>query len=1122
MKKILLFLITIFSIAALAVGCDLIGSGSKTPLTADMISGEALEREYVYTGKAVIFDSDGIIITYNGGQENNDLFDFSFSDNNGVGTGKLKITAKSSHPYLKGSVTVTFGIISADGNISDYDDLTDAIEGGLYTELSISDDVVVEEGHTLTVPSNVTLIVTDGSALTIDGNLVIEGTLRVGKDSDSNRSFLYVNGSASVRGVMEITAGGTLFNAGTIDIVGTLSSDGYVYTNSAIVGAPSDTVMRTSLSDVEVELSYYETTFLQYQVCTPEVFISGTQISDYSNVEYINNDRAGEAFAIVRAPLDDELYYGERRLSFTIKKGSAQIPGNDTFNELKDYQNSGNYSEYRCMYLDVPQNETLTIAEDETLSVYDLSIYGTLVNYGTVLIASTGGGSNAALSVISYLDNRGTIEVASGATIYSGTLKNSGTLSIGSSLIVPSEYDVTIENSLGGYIETGALRLSGSASFVNRGEISIDGNAYDVYLAGAVSNYGQFSLKEASSAWMDGTVFNNYSGATFTLDADTVFNAVEFHNQGTFVNKNDIVFNNAPTAFSNTDGLFDNTDGRVFSAYSLQGIEVNLIEQKLLGSEGAEVVLEYTSVVYDGKKKSPSFTIGGKSVSDAMMRPSYKYKDESDYSVNTKTDAGDVDVLFYADPSYKLDYCGEYVATFSIARASIEAGPKSLKTILTSRDTALNYERVSLAKNTSLSSSDASSYTVPEWLTLDLNGCALTLDGADLYNYGTVCDSSLGYADLDEYLSKNDVTECGLTLLDSTLFNYGSVSTEKVVYIRQDSSVSLEDGSTWHNGGAIFTHASCPLSDIDGTIFVRSTLSDNMLLIEDDSIAYDGEEKTPSVSISSDYADKISSDDLFIKGYVDNVTAGNAFAYVTVNNPFHKAICDSYSNGSSTPVSIVFRIKRAVKYLSTSDGEEAFLAAIADSNYCRVVLTQPLTIKSSGYKNMADDMIIDVGDGYLSFSSSSGLNISSGSTIWARPTTADKLISVFPYASVIVLGADIGAVDLKYIDTSQYQTASSYEVYHYRGVDVINRTIDLDGHVIDGQFKFENVDLYINLTLTDSAQTKGHIGNPDSSDDGFYSVSHAAYSLRLDGITIHGIHVGDEVTLTVNDSSVTD
>ena len=81
------------------------------------------------------------------------------------------------------------------------------------TQLKVYGTINVNEGYTLTVDSNAGIQIMSSGSMTVDGTLVVGGTLQVAQSESAN---MVVNGTMTITG----TIGGTVSNYGTIDFDG--------------------------------------------------------------------------------------------------------------------------------------------------------------------------------------------------------------------------------------------------------------------------------------------------------------------------------------------------------------------------------------------------------------------------------------------------------------------------------------------------------------------------------------------------------------------------------------------------------------------------------------------------------------------------------------------------------------------------------------------------------------------------------------------------------------------------------------------------------------------------------------------------------------------------------------
>lgn len=358
----------------------------KTQLTADMIT---VGGTYSYTGEPVCPDQNGTIsVVADGSHVDASQFTYSYSDNVNAGTASVTVTAKESCTKVTGSATAHFEIAPATKTSTDISALQSLLDDPNYGMIYYGGDDALAANSVLAVPEGKTLQLNDG--LIVNGKLTVNGTLIV-----YNNGKLFGSGSLTNNGTLELRRGARLFApSGTISGDGDVVNEGTVYVNSA-TSIDGSVVVRRDLSDAEISLQYPELKYdkdkdiAEYtpgRITISHPDISGTADGSAYSPVYSDNDGVGTATVTLRAPIDDERFFGTASATYRIVPGDVTVTSvEDALDALAD----ANYGAVRLIGqqryaadITVPQGKTLTIASS-------LDCTGKLTNLGTLQVEGT-------------------------------------------------------------------------------------------------------------------------------------------------------------------------------------------------------------------------------------------------------------------------------------------------------------------------------------------------------------------------------------------------------------------------------------------------------------------------------------------------------------------------------------------------------------------------------------------------------------------------------------------------------------------------------------------------------------------------------------------------------------
>lgn len=1106
-KKIYLFVIfiaTALCCVALSA-CSIFGGGGKTEKTQisdeHIYKGDSLfTNTYEYTGEPITLNTKILEFRVNNQTVPLTNFEFGYENNIEAGTATLIITCTEDNPYLYGTLRKNFTIVPQTVTVLDFETLKEKLVKNAH--VNTLSGITVPEGETLTVPNGAILemqLRTNGDVnFTNLGTIINNGTIKIGCNVYVGNSYTRVNfdfinegsiinnGTVAIEGYPQKGGMGTLYQSGNFENNGTVkNAGGRIYTDTSIEAQESGDAVyvlreRITASDVSLTDPYVSgsdviqngMTYAEDRKFEPNVSVNGGFVKQ---VAYQNNDRAGTASATVAVGPRNTAIYGEVTVEFAINKGS--ISGIADYAQLKSLVQSGNYCNYSVGQgnrISIPADETLTLAADESLSVYTLDVYGTLENNGAITV----GDSTASTAALEYLN------------VY-GTLKNNG----------------SIKNMR-------SFSLFSSGTLENNGSFSVQPTYFSRYLniRGEIKNNGTFYSKAYSNTFYSGSsVINSSSGSInfeyFNKSSGSVqFEKMNMVNEG-FVKCNAAMFcRDAFTKFENNPyadgkGFTMGINGHAWTYYPLENVDGDVTVYKRLAdveivmyeSVDGEDVLYSAQMPYDAKSHTPNVKIEGQKLDSSLYSVSYAYVDGASEASVSKAGVINVTVTI---TSPRCDYADSVDLSFEIVRSvfNAESSDGLLQAINDN-----NYHTVKLQNDITLDRSNPSSPTAVllDGMTLDTNGYRLTIN-TDFTNYGTVCVRPKG----------GDVSEdnCGLIVSGiNTLTNKGAINNEGLILYerghlyggRVAGGIEQSDGGQTVNDGVIYTVQDFEWTG-DGTVHTRQLLESGNVSLEYDSTVYDGEEKTPAISAVGFPQEDF--DDCFTYSYSNNSNAGTASVELT----FTKGKFDA-RYAVIEDITVNFTVERA-EYFYRLSNTNSYISGLnrllKNDNYYKVTLVGEQTVNLSEDVVVPSGKILDIGDSEIEKYIDYTLTIEKGGQLWAGVNSLDRLSKYSGLAHKIYFTADFGVKT----DKVNFIGGSSTFI---KGFDITVLEIDLNGFGYYGRIVFGDFSsLYyisnVSLTITDSSPQKtGFLGTEDYAE---YALEvKEKYSLNIQGAKICGL-----------------
>ena len=835
--------ILIFALCAVAfAACDLT---KKDPID---LSGSSIrfdfmgKTEFEYNGlprtpEFRIVDGNDMLEEYYEGVPNDNIV-VKYENNTDVGIATVTVTPGSSGKYT-GSLVGHFRIVTSSGKVEtgDFASLKDYLEGGRYASVTATADITVPAGEKVTVADGVTLDM-GGHALINNGTFENNGEINF-KESGEGNAFvnggtfknngkilfyasaenveafvndgnlensgeIYLNGNKDVAlaaennggikndGTVYLNTSADFYNYGTFDNVGYVRASGEAkfYTNSDVSGNQFTALIRRyPIEEFKIYLSDEVCEYSGSEI-RPAIYFEKEGYSvDYGDYDatFENNVNVGTATVKIVATKDSEAFFGETSLTFEITKGKTVVTDREGFYVAIT---NPNYKEIEVLspyaygtFFDkgftVPEGVTLEIS-----SASDEELNETVVNNGRIVV-----GNDKGLLIYGTVENNGEISAASIDNL--GTLRNNGEISL--------EF---IEN--GGTVENNGPILLGT------------GTSY----SGNLANAGEITLAEGGILYAGGKgdVVVEFVNDGRVESSGTVYVNHHLVNNADFENNGDMfVFStgrvSADKAITNSGSVYLNAASDAFTGRG----NVNVKRQV----QDADLVLEDTDDVYDGRFKIPAVTVA-EETADGYVKEYFKDGSKVDFPEDagtyivtvtfketSKTFYGNASVEYtikrgaaeastiteavslFDDPNYDTV---NYVASFDNILAEDFEVPAGY-TLTTSADSRLIVSGVSFnvagtltANGTIFFNTDTANVSVADGGTFVNNG--------KCYFKATAFDG-IENGDGGEVIVRENMADATILTLDKTevLYNMenGYVTTERPGFTLTDDGVEVED-----------------------------------------------------------------------------------------------------------------------------------------------------------------------------------------------------------------------------------------------------------------------------------------------------------------------------------------
>lgn len=604
----------VFLIAAALTACDMLKE------EAIDLSGKNIEINFLgktrfeYDGhekRPALWVADGadILDEYYDGVPNENIV-VEYENNTEVGTATVTVTPGTSGKYT-GKAVAHFEIVSSskDKDAADFESLKAFLENGRYGNISVTADITIPAGESVTVAKGVTVDMCghalinngtvenngeiafneygEGNAFTNGGTFKNNGKILLYapyanaeafvNDGDlENAGEIYLNGNKD--GALEAENKGEIKNGGTIYLnthadffnYGDFENAGYVrasgeakfYTNSDVPGNTFvGLVRRCPIEEFKISLSDEAVEYSGSEIRPLINFEKEGYNVDYGDYDatFENNVNVGTATVKIVATKDSDAFFGETALTFEIKKGSVTVTDREGFYSAIVNPN------YNGIYLNTTDkfgtllNEGFTVPEGLSLTISALSdegLNGNVVNNGTITVLNGYG-----LRVYGSLENNG--EISSMQIVNRGTVENNGVISLGEG----KSYSGNMTN-------VGAITLDEGGAFYAGGDTD---EVKEFVNSGSVTSHGTVYVNHTLTN--RGTFENNGELYVFFTGSVNAIKAVE--------NGGDVYLNEESDAF---------VGGNVTVKEQIQASDIEIINLPL---------------VYDGMEKKATVRIAG-------------------------------------------------------------------------------------------------------------------------------------------------------------------------------------------------------------------------------------------------------------------------------------------------------------------------------------------------------------------------------------------------------------------------------------------------------------------------------------------------------------------------------
>lgn len=249
----------------------------------------------------------------------------------------------------------------------------------------------------------------------------------------------------------------------------------------------------------------------------------------------------------------------------------------------------------------------------------------------------------------------------------------------------------------------------------------------------------------------------------------------------------------------------------------------------------------------------------------------------------------------------------------------------------------------------------------------------------------------------------------------------------------------------------------------------QTELVSNLINLEFTAVTYDGTEKKPSVEIK--VGKTIVDADEYDVEYKNNINVGTASVKVTAKENSKKI------NGT---VTVGFEIVKAKKPVSSLADINTIME---DSNYEGIVLGDNFTIQSGEILEIPEGFIFDAGNNILTINGKivnkgtiianknivNNNRIENEGEIRAVVSTFDDLQNAVHYATKVVVNADIPE------DIPEVGETANHKFFIAQHMEYDEIEIDLNGHTLRRQVRFEAVSVPRKIKVTNSSSTEAVI-----------------------------------------------
>ena len=1096
MKKKYFFLFLILVVLSVALSaCGLFGGKKlgKTELTEEMVRGfNPNGNAYVYTGEPI----DGLLrdvkVYANGDFVDMKYFDVEISDNVLPGTASVKITAKEDNPTLKGSVTLHFDIVADSSKHCEAgDDLAALLADPGYSAVQMWCNYSVSEDVTITVPEGKTLALLYGYGFENHGTIENYGTVVMEGAHLSTRgrreTEFYNYGTFNNHATLTIKDYVTFNDRGTFTSDNEVTSLGTIYLldedkSFLVNGQGGVRYVRHPITAADVTVA--EITYLQGKTeYEPQVTVSMT---GNVNIAYADNDRAGTAQVTVIPAIDNQYYYGEVVVPFTIKKGKATAVDYDSFVALFL---SENYDKYVLSALTVPAGESFTLPADQTLTVTGgLTVNGTLripgATCGTLTVAAGG-----------TLENDGELVVGGSSFTVSGTFKNGahGDWDCGTRAVCVYAGGSLLNQ---GVVADKRIELANGGTLRNEGTLSATLSSF----YGSFVNVGTATLPDGAYQYASG-VLTNEQGGNITITGDANLKG-SFVNRGVVVNRARIAFDENATYSS--VGTFNNAEGGVWAFSYLAGVNENFHLKKHL--EDAAFQAEYSETPYNKYNQKPTFTVDGETLSAADYTRSFYSEVQGKY-VQECVKTGSFIMRVTIINAY-CDYAGSIEHTYSIVPTTIHVSNSSEYSTVYSD---AGYNKIVLDADIAMSG-----YYVGTDCTLDLNGHRITIKGGySSYSvhyfriYGTLTGMT-AVADPANF-TPSEAQASVIVEEYACLTNYGTVVNDGFIYVKGGGTfnanakrdVSAVEQGVVLNDGVIYTSDDITVQSGSGVVVRRRSIAEFNSIIRIPAVVYDGTEKTPVPEMT--YGATSVDMTRFDLVYSNNVSAGSAALDLTVVDPFDR---DFYGN-----TVVNFTIERAVKEIASMVD---LIAGATNASYETLRLTKNLTLTAN--VTLSEDQTLDLDLYDITQSESYKITFVNGSKLIASVNESTRLARYAFAADEITLINDVAGINgakVKIV-SMENNVAIYYQHYLTGKVNYASTVVHLNGHSFIDGLSFSNSILEgFTITFENSSETISTIGTAVGGYAFLFDECGKTTNAILRNITVFGAEYrGDDGCLT--------